>query len=115
MAEDEGFEPSIRFRMLVFKTSAFNHSANLPSGGAGGNRTHDPLLAKQVLSQLSYGPIWCRWQGSNLRPDDYKSTALPTELHRHVINQQSHLHFVSFDGIRFGHLLYNHQSNQMLP
>jgi hypothetical protein len=24
--------------------------------GADGNRTHDPLLAKQVLSQLSYRP-----------------------------------------------------------
>ncbi len=27
-----------------------------PSGGAGRDRTDDPLLAKQVLSQLSYGP-----------------------------------------------------------
>ena len=26
-------------------------------GGAGRNRTDDPLLAKQVLSQLSYSPI----------------------------------------------------------
>ena len=25
-------------------------------GGAGRDRTDDPLLAKQVLSQLSYGP-----------------------------------------------------------
>ena len=28
------------------------------SGGDDGNRTHDPLLAGQVLSQLSYTPIW---------------------------------------------------------
>ena len=27
------------------------------SGGDDGNRTHDPLLAGQVLSQLSYTPI----------------------------------------------------------
>jgi len=27
-----------------------------PSGGASRDRTDDPLLAKQVLSQLSYGP-----------------------------------------------------------
>ena len=27
-----------------------------PYGGAGRDRTDDPLLAKQVLSQLSYGP-----------------------------------------------------------
>jgi hypothetical protein len=28
-------------------------------GGREGIRTPDPLLAKQVLSQLSYTPIWC--------------------------------------------------------
>ena len=27
------------------------------SGGASRDRTDDPLLAKQVLSQLSYGPL----------------------------------------------------------
>ena len=27
------------------------------TGGDDGNRTHDPLLAGQVLSQLSYTPI----------------------------------------------------------
>lgn len=29
---------------------------DLQSGGASRDRTDDPLLAKQVLSQLSYGP-----------------------------------------------------------
>jgi hypothetical protein len=28
------------------------------------------------------GPDWSRRQESNLRPADYKSAALPTELHR---------------------------------
>ena len=28
-------------------------------GGARRDRTADPLLAKQVLSQLSYGPLAC--------------------------------------------------------
>ncbi len=37
-------------------------------GGARRDRTDDPLLAKQVLSQLSYGPInhiatWCVSRG----------------------------------------------------
>src|SRR5690606_21969581 len=32
-------------------------SPSTPNGGAGRDRTDDPLLAKQVLSQLSYGPI----------------------------------------------------------
>ena len=32
---------------------------NLETGGANRDRTGDLLLAKQALSQLSYGP--CRW------------------------------------------------------
>jgi hypothetical protein len=31
--------------------------ASKPDGGASRDRTDDPLLAKQVLSQLSYGPV----------------------------------------------------------
>ena len=31
--------------------------AGLPAGGDEGNRTLDPLLAGQVLSQLSYTPV----------------------------------------------------------
>ena len=31
-------------------------NANAPPGGGGRDRTDDPLLAKQVLSQLSYAP-----------------------------------------------------------
>ena len=30
----------------------------MDNGGASRDRTDDPLLAKQVLSQLSYGPIY---------------------------------------------------------
>ncbi len=35
------------------------HSAifGVETGGASRDRTDDPLLAKQVLSQLSYGPL----------------------------------------------------------
>jgi len=32
------------------------HPLDTKNGGAGRDRTDDPLLAKQVLSQLSYGP-----------------------------------------------------------
>ena len=32
-------------------------SATAKTGGASRDRTDDPLLAKQVLSQLSYGPV----------------------------------------------------------
>ena len=40
----------IRFSMNIFKRL-------LSLGGDDGIRTHDPLLAGQVLSQLSYTPI----------------------------------------------------------
>ncbi len=36
----------------------FGDTTNEVSGGARRDRTDDPLLAKQVLSQLSYGPIF---------------------------------------------------------
>ena len=39
--------------MLVFGVSR----SSFAFGGDDGNRTHDPLLAGQVLSQLSYTPI----------------------------------------------------------
>ena len=35
----------------------FSRFPSCTSGGDDGNRTHDPLLAGQVLSQLSYTPI----------------------------------------------------------
>jgi hypothetical protein len=52
-------------------------------GGAERDRTVDPLLAKQVLSQLSYSPMsgqlrprWWAWVDSNYRPHPYQGCAL---------------------------------------
>jgi hypothetical protein len=47
-------------------------------GGAEEDRTPDPLLAKQVLSQLSYSPVnrWWAWVDSNYRPHPYQGCAL---------------------------------------
>ncbi len=48
-------------------------------GGAERDRTVDPLLAKQVLSQLSYSPViskWWAWVDSNYRPHPYQGCAL---------------------------------------
>ena len=55
-------------------------------GGARRNRTDDLLLAKQALSQLSYGPgqdakvkrlkEWWAWEDSNFRPHAYQARAL---------------------------------------
>ena len=73
-------------------------------GGADRDRTDDPLLAKQVLSQLSYSPVafsdsphrdvrffcelrggnrvkprrWWVWEDSNHRPRPYQGRALTT-------------------------------------
>jgi hypothetical protein len=39
---------------------------SVPSGGARRDRTDDLLLAKQALSQLSYGPLRDGQQGSEI-------------------------------------------------
>ena len=55
-----------------------------PTGGARRDRTDDLLLAKQALSQLSYGPereslkAWWAWDDSNVRPHPYQGCALTT-------------------------------------
>ena len=38
--------------------------ARYKHGGDEGDRTPDPLRARQVLSQLSYVPIWDVWCGT---------------------------------------------------
>ena len=48
------YEPMLVSVYLVSRTIA----GISPPGGDDGNRTHDPLLAGQVLSQLSYTPIF---------------------------------------------------------
>ena len=58
--------------MSPFSLPGVSHSTlpASPSGKAGGDdgiRTHDPLLAGQVLSQLSYTPASCDPLGSPLR------------------------------------------------
>ena len=75
-----------------------NHLSYRPgkSGGADRDRTDDPLLAKQVLSQLSYSPKlngkrlclmraecagrsglrWWAWIELNYRPRAYQARAL---------------------------------------
>ena len=47
-------------------------------GGGERDRTDDPLLAKQVLSHLSYTPgkPWWVWLDSNQRPPPYQDGAL---------------------------------------
>ena len=46
-----------------------------------------PPLATRELSHIQFD-WWSRWTDSNPRPADYKSAALPTELHRHWVHSQ---------------------------
>ena len=45
-----------RSNLLSYEPIRFGLCPHLDLGGDDGTRTHDPLLAKQVLSQLSYTP-----------------------------------------------------------
>jgi hypothetical protein len=75
----------------------FTNEIFAPSGGARRDRTDDLLLAKQALSQLSYGPApvtkdracwlagqpklrsskdWWAWEDLNFRPHAYQARAL---------------------------------------
>ena len=69
------------------KISNAQHLHRLSPGGARRDRTADPLLAKQVLSHLSYGPLfvapnpqakikWWVWEDLNFRPHPYQGCAL---------------------------------------
>jgi hypothetical protein len=76
--------PSSGVALIVCKqttaamTAPSGRLANWAANGAGGDdrdRTGDPLLAKQVLSQLSYAP--------NLEPLDPPLPDLPSPGHKH--------------------------------
>ena len=56
-------------------------------GGPNRTWTCDPLLVRQVLSQLSYRTMWCLEAESNHRHEDFQSSALPTELSRQVAEE----------------------------
>ena len=51
------FIAEIVYRYTVFKVRRRSFSLLAESGGDNEIRTHDPLLARQVLSQLSYTPM----------------------------------------------------------
>src|SRR5213082_4137014 len=78
-----------RYRSIAHAARAFRldggcgtrslRTSQIPAGGARRDRTDDLLLAKQALSQLSYGPAlwssrvsWWVWMESNHRPPPYQ-------------------------------------------
>ena len=84
-----GIRPKPMQTLLFFQGYSSSRHQNL--GGAERDRTADPLLAKQVLSQLSYSPKpsrslpkaksnhkWWARADSNCRPHAYQACALTT-------------------------------------
>ena len=61
---------------LIQLSRSNSHRLDTRNGGGGRSRTDDPLLAKQVLYQLSYAPIWWAKEDLNLRPHAYQACAL---------------------------------------
>ena len=70
--------------------------------GAGDEaRTRYLHLGKVALYRMSYTRIsvlkepWCLRSESNQRHVDFQSTALPTELQRHIVERRSAPHFLA--------------------
>ena len=72
-----GLEPptsrlsGVRSNRLSYKPISGFRFSSLPNGGDERVRTDDPLLAKQVLSQLSYTPIEQELRASPLTPIEF--------------------------------------------
>ena len=62
MVEADGIEPLLR-ECATEPLWAVRHHHPLENGGGRRDRTDNPLLAKQVLYQLSYAPIRCQKSG----------------------------------------------------
>ena len=60
------------------------HLAMAPYGAGNEIRTRYLHLGKVALYRMSYTREWCLRSESNQRHEDFQSSALPTELQRHV-------------------------------
>ena len=78
MGED-GFEPS-KLKATDLQSAPFGHSGILPL-------KNPPTVAGRI--------VWSWWTDSNPRPADYKSAALPTELHQRFFSSLEHLFIIS--------------------
>ena len=67
-----------RHGLMHRASQTFRLAGRAGAGGANRDRTGDLLLAKQALSQLSYGPVigWWVWEELHPRPHPYQGCAL---------------------------------------
>ena len=70
----------ISFPITTYQSLTTQTRSQTNHGGDERDRTADPLLAKQVLSQLSYAPLvssaWWAREDLNIRPHAYQACAL---------------------------------------
>ena len=64
------------------------HRVGIAVGAGNEARTRYLHLGKVALYQMSYARKWCPEPESNQRHEDFQSSALPTELQRHLFAQQ---------------------------
>ena len=81
MATWKGLEPSTS-SVTGWHSNQLNYQA--ANGGTNRARTCDPLLVRQVLSQLSYGPILERVKGIEPSQLAWKARTLPLSYTREI-------------------------------
>ncbi len=81
LATWKGLEPSTS-SVTGWHSNQLNYQA--ANGGTNRARTCDPLLVRQVLSQLSYGPIFGAGEGDRTLTAGLEGQNSTIELHPHI-------------------------------
>ena len=68
--------------VTIYEKRSFRSDSHFGAGDEARTRYLD--LGKVALYQMSYARKWCLRSESNQRHVDFQSTALPTELQRHI-------------------------------
>ena len=81
LVEGGGFEPP-KVEPADLQSAPFDHSGTPPKIKPRILRERSTTVNRNSL--IRHKKIWSWWTESNPRPADYKSAALPTELHQHI-------------------------------
>ena len=72
--------------VTIYEKRSFRSDSHFGAGDEARTRYLD--LGKVALYQMSYARKWCLRSESNQRHVDFQSTALPTELQRHMATEK---------------------------